>query len=701
MENLTILKLKSSKKEDLVKLINDSVLKIPEGLEEKSKSELITYIQDNLNGEDKLSSELSKLNYSFKPSFYLTFIKDKSSYSHKLVTQNEIQGRLKKLNREKDKENRPAIREYRLIKIKRSGDLIELHFLWETIHWFWNPNYKLDNIYELNYGLALIDLKNKKGIISCHTKKERDDLFRVIFEALKIELKPLNLTKPLLDQIGTFDSVKRARYFVSNNELSLPENITIGDDNLSTKQLAREQEENVDVSRKESFYRIPIRGVEEQGVGVTSETGKLWIPQQTTVSEIKDFGFKLLSKVAQELDSLSESGDSQNVIDALGIRKSKALLSISNLKVRDEIFRLFISLSNMLINKETEKAFTPNENLLDKAIPLYFNPFNLIMSGEIGNYFYEDVENLFKLDNGEEKKLVGHFTKKEISEIVEKDSGEIISVKEVLENILLTPTSKLETILLQLIKLLATQYPDLNNVISLPFRIESNLLKLNYKRAIGLGQSNEITHFKPNEINELKQVLIKNYSLPVLPDNILELLGEKCKHMSDQNCLNCVEQNKFLCLRTLVARTMKKHYLLAHKGIELSDLQGEYNYNNTNLKLFVFAKLGVGKVGLTARNKNGAILLGQILNQIYKSEFNTVSILTSSIINEDLLSNIKLLCSTFGKKLLIINEKELEKLLGYWYEEMVLQDLEPLKILRNSKDSIRKKVKLSNKNSNK
>ncbi|WP_299363338.1 hypothetical protein [Winogradskyella sp.] len=682
---LSTLKLKSQSIEDLRILLNDLNILLFEDSEGKSKSELITLIEEKLSKNKTLKSRIDNLNYSFKPSFYLTFIKDKSSYSQDLVTKRKIESKLKLLNQEKDTERYPAIRSYQLFEVNKTKDIIELHFLWHKIHWYWNTNYKLANIYELNYGLALIDLKSNKAILSCHTKKERDDLFRVIKDAIKIELNALHLTKPLLNQIGSFDSVKRAQYFVNSNEIQLPQNITLGDDNLSTKQIAREQEENIDATRKESFYRIPLRGIEEQGLGVTSETGKLWIPQKVTISEIRDFSLKLLTKVANELDALAADGQFEKIINSLGIKSSKEITSIANISVRNEIFRLFIAITNMLLNKESEKSFTPGHIILSQAINKYFNPFYLVIEGEIGEYFFGEYDNQFKLklEPDGSYELISFISDKKVSQIVNKETGDVIEIDEALDKAILTPTPKLIEILLSLTKSLISQYPDLQNVISLPFRIESNLIKLDINRAYGNVQTNFVTEINPLEINELKQILRKKYSYN-LPDNILHLLGEKCDNMSDSNCSKCIMSNEFVCLRTLVGRTLKRPVLLPHKNIEISDLQGEYGVGNQQLKLFVFAKLGSGNAGLTARNKNGAVLLGQILNQIDKSEFNTVAILTSSTINEDLLSRFRLLCSTYNKKLLILNTEALEQMLGQWIDDMHIDGLDPKEIIKNS-----------------
>lgn len=53
-------------------------------------------------------------------------------------------------------------------------------------------------------------------------------------------------------------------------------------------------------------------------------------------------------------------------------------------------------------------------------------------------------------------------------------------------------------------------------------------------------------------------------------------------------------------------------------------------------RAWVFSKLARGKSWLTLRNENGAILLAQIIAQLDKSTFDTIGVLSPSVINEDL-----------------------------------------------------------------
>ena len=691
MDNqLTTIKLKSKTIDELKNILVEQGHCSLEELDGKGKNELISTVEKLTGSNEKFRQELENLDYSIKPSFYLLYIKDKTNLNNAVERVN-IEKRIKELNGLKDKENYPSIRGYRLHSISTSQNLIEIHFLWQKIHWYWSPSLTMNHVYELNYGLALIDLASNKSIISCHTKQEREDITKVISDTLNIKLKPLHLTKPLLNQIGNYDTVKRARYFNASTEVELPQNLSLGDDNLSTKKLAREQEENSDVVRKESFYRISINSVEEQGIGVTSETGKLWIPQRLPISEIKEFATTLLSKVAKELNTLTDNGEYHKVFNSLGIPTSERLMSISNVSLREELYRLFFSIANMLIEEVSEKSFTPTSAFTFDGIPQYFNPLKIIVESDGSNYYYGDSHfNLFKVKvEDEETEIRSYIDNSKIINLIDKDTQESID-KASLEY-LLVPTPKLEQLFINLLQALKSQYPELGNIIHLPFKLVSNKIILDWKRAKGKSNLNFNIEVNPAEVNELKQILNKDYQAQVSKE-ILHYLGEKCDHMTDDNCLRCTKDRNFVCLRTLMARTMNRHYLLAHKGIELSDLQGEYQVGESKIKIFTFAKLGAKGSNLTARNKNGAILLAQIFNQIDKSEFNTVAILTSSIINEDLLSRLKLICRNFGKKFIVIGSLEIEKLFGSWYEDMENLGENPLEIMRNSGKKLKTEV---------
>ena len=106
-------------------------------------------------------------------------------------------------------------------------------------------------------------------MITCHTLKERDHLVKSLCDTYPITLSALVLTKPVLNQIGSFDRVKKASYFIPDRSSNIPSNITYADENLSVIPTARTEEENPRSVRRYSFYRIPVTSVNEQGVGAT------------------------------------------------------------------------------------------------------------------------------------------------------------------------------------------------------------------------------------------------------------------------------------------------------------------------------------------------------------------------------------------------------------------------------------------------
>ena len=167
--------------------------------------------------------------------------------------------------------------------------------------------------------------------------------------------------------------------------------------------------------------------------------------------------------------------------------------------------------------------------------------------------------------------------------------------------------------------------------------------------------------------------------------------------MSDDNCSECLEAKKFLCLRSLVARYFRDPVLLAHKSIELSDGQFVGNIGGNDLKMFMFAKLAPTKNGgLTARNDNGAILLAQVMGQIDKIDFEVVVVVSPSTINEDLRDRLSLLCGTFHKKLLLLDYSVLAKL---WQEFRVhrapFENVDVDVMLENSQSQRVKDTKLA------
>lgn len=123
---------------------------------------------------------------------------------------------------------------------------------------------------QLELGFAILDYRVRKAIIVCHTVKERDEIAKLLAKGFGVRFDSIALTKQLLEQIGTFDSVKRAQYAISRPDASTPVNITYADENLAARSLARDEENNPRSDRRQTFYRIPItNALLEEGVGAT------------------------------------------------------------------------------------------------------------------------------------------------------------------------------------------------------------------------------------------------------------------------------------------------------------------------------------------------------------------------------------------------------------------------------------------------
>jgi hypothetical protein len=157
---------------------------------------------------------------------------------------------------------------------------------------------------------------------------------------------------------------------------------------------------------------------------------------------------------------------------------------------------------------------------------------------------------------------------------------------------------------------------------------------------------------------------------------VLNKLGEKCTNMSDSNCRSCLDDRQFLCLRSLLARFMRNPLLLQHKNIELCDLEGEFDHQDGRVLVFVFSKLNKGKTGLTLRNSNGAVLLGQIIQHVDKKTFNTIGVLSSSTTNEDLKERLTFLGGLTGKSIIFFDDPILVRMLAEFEEQAVFEKLD-------------------------
>jgi len=221
------------------------------------------------------------------------------------------------------------------------------------------------------------------------------------------------------------------------------------------------------------------------------------------------------------------------------------------------------------------------------------------------------------------------------------------------------------------------------------FRISGNMISMDIMRAYG-DLTPGPTTINATEILELELILqrqsIPSNKRPAIQAKLVDL-GEKCVHMSDQNCKACVHDREYLCLRSLLGRYLKHTEILAHKGIELCDLTCTGTVGTKQHRMWGFAKLpsGKGDKGITLRNRAGTVLVSQILGQIDRTTYRTVLIICPSPVNHDFKERAEVLCSAFGKELCFLDADDLGRILLDFEEQAPFDKLDINEIYKNSR----------------
>lgn len=688
----TMLSLRGTRVQQLRELVTHFTETDTQTAQSLDRNQLIGLLSREINENVELRETVGKSPVSFKPSFYLMVL---APDTNNRLSQEKAISRLQRGFRDKDEEAaaRPVIPSRKGFEvtelINHENEILEIHLTWQKIHWYWDPSeVTRSHIYELQYGLIILDFSWRKAIVACHTESVRDLIIDVVATAFDARLTPMVLTRPLLDQIGKFESVKRAAYFIEKPDAYTPANISYADDKLSSRYLARVEEDDSRSVRKQSYYVIPLASIEDQGVGATSDSGKLWITRETPLDSVREYAFALLRRVGSTLGSMSDRGEYSEVMSSLGIPSLPGMGGIKNASLRQEVYRLLESLVNMLLRGEEARAFSLTPTLLGEGVPKYLEYPRLQLTDPEADVidYWSDAEGLSQLVrphfHSGKLILVGHPSKEELDlrNLRHPITAIEIEVERPLEALHTGPTRNLHEILLEAIRHIATQVDGLASVSFLPFRIHGNQLLLDVNRAYGRTGPGAIqTQIYPEEIVEFRQAMQRSVS-PSESSRLAEQafkLGEKCAHMSDDNCQSCVDAAAYVCLRSLVARSLKNPLLLAHKGIELSDIQGTVHLRDESLALYGFAKRASSKKsGLTVRNKNGAVLLSQVLSQVEKTTFNTVAIIAPSTINEDLRQRLGMVCALFRKRLVFIDLPVLTKLLNHFEDQLTFDGLD-------------------------
>jgi hypothetical protein len=262
----------------------------------------------------------------------------------------------------------------------------------------------------------------------------------------------------------------------------------------------------------------------------------------------------------------------------------------------------------------------------------------------------------------------------------------------------LIPTENLLRIISDAIRRVSESIPKLREVKGTLFWITGRTIKLDIRRAFGTAPPS--TLIRPEEFRDceivFKKHTVSSFRRKAVNERLVQL-GEKCTSMSDDNCSTCLHDKSWICLRSLVGRHFKDVKILAHKGIELSDMTARGSVLGREKRVWGFAKLPSGKSdkGLTLRNAPGAILMAQICGQLDKTTFDTVLVLTPATVNQDFQERLEVLCSVFQKQLCFLALDDLGRMLLDFEEQSQFDGLDIEQIYADSRKRPRKKKRAS------
>jgi hypothetical protein len=666
----------------------DSYLAIDEKtLSGLAKSELISQLSDAAAQNRGLSQSLRKRSIAIKPSFYLM------RFSGNQISLESAKTNMRRYLQKKKYGLKNL--ESQLIDEYSPGS-IQILFTWHSDLAYWSPSIRLERVEQLELGFGILDYKAQKALVACHTTKERDELSKLLAQAFEVKLDVLALTKPLLEQIGTFDQVKRASYVIAAPDGVTPSNITYADEDLSIRQLAREEERNPRSQRAQSFYRVPILNeVQEEGLGATSDSGKLWIPKETPIDLVREYGTALLGKISGTLDAMTQKGQIDDVLSTFSFEEMEGIAFADPLSFRRSLADLIRNVIIMLSKKEAERTYSISPEIARYGAPhFFFQPMLNLVDPETREVaFWKDPISLSSstaVFGTLDKLHIKSFTDKseiDVSALRHPITSSIIQIDNFLDALELIPNERLLRLALEVASRVSPQLPQLKQIKSIEFRISRNTIRLNLDKAYGASSISTLLH--SSELVEFSPVFTK-HTVPVQQRSAINekliRLGEKCANMSDENCQMCLKDKKWLCLRSLVGGYLKETQILAHKGIELCDMTSRVNIDGKGNRVWAFAKLPSGKKenGLTLRNAPGAVLLAQICGQLDKSALNVVLVITPATVNQDFQERLGVLCSAFGKRLCFLDADDLGRMLVDFEDRALFDGIDVGKIYKSS-----------------
>jgi hypothetical protein len=682
--------LRGRKIEELRSLADQFLGKSGPEVIEMTKLDLIGELSEEAAENRQLSKELRKGAISVKPSFYLLRFSDDAK-----IPLGSARQQLSRYLQQHSSGLKNL--QLQLVDEPDTG-LVQVFLTWQSLYNYWAPSFAMERVERLELGFAFLDYRVRKAIVVCHSVKERDEITKLLAKGFSTSFSSLVLTKPLLEQIGTFESVKRAQYAIAKADAATPENITYADENLAARSLARDEEDNPRSQRRQSFYRIPITSpLLEEGVGATSDSGKLWIPKEIPFDSIREYSTTLLGKISGTLDRMTRSDEIEAVLSTFPFDDMPDLVSADPLAFRDSLANLLRVLIIMLSRREEERPYAVPFEIVRYGAPRFFLHPRLRLvdpdTGDVGfwssgPYQSQQVVLSGDVNNMVVKSFPGNAII-DLSALSHPVTSAVVEVENVLEALELVPNELFLKIIRSTVSRVCGQIPKLKGITNVIFRISGGLIALDIRRAYG-DPNVHPTMISAAEIGELQPILQKQSISPKKRPTVqakLVDLGEKCVHMTDENCKTCVKDRDKLCLRSLVGRYFKQTEILAHKGIELCDLTCKGTVGSKQRRMWGFAKLpsGKGDKGLTVRNKPGAILLAQILGQIDKTTYQTVLVICPSPVNTDFQERAEVLCSAFGKQLCFLDGDDLGRLLLDFEEQAPFDGLDVDDIYRNSR----------------
>lgn len=667
-------------------------------LDELSKSDLVGRVSEAAASSLGLAKELRKSSICLKPSFYLNRFSDEA--------QPALQTAKTLLSKYFQQHSSPLRNLKVQLVSEPSNAVVQVLFTWESSFNYWAPSFELSLAEQLQFGLGVLDYSVHKGIICCHTEKERDELEKVLAVGFGVSFSRIVLTKPLLEQIGSFDNVKRALYVIEKADANTPANITYADDNLAARSIARQEEADPRSKRAQSFYRIALTDpLIEEGVGATSDTGKLWIPKEIPLESIRQYCTKLLGRVSGTLNSMIKSDQIEAVLSTYKFDELPGIADADPVAFRDCVAELLRTLIVMLSRKEEQRAYTLPFILALYGAPRFFYYPRLRLTDDITGEvsFWMDVATgspqVVLSGTSDHIKVKSHPDKKavDLDNLEHGITGAVIALQDVLGAVEFVPNENLLKIVRDAVHRVAEQLPLLKEVGEVTFRITGKSISVDIKRAFR-DPASQPTLLAPSDIAEfqvpIKKHIITKKDREAVEGRVLKL-KEKCAHMSDEDCKVCNKERGKICLRSLVGHYLKSPEILAHKNIELSDMVARGTVAGKERRIWGFAKLPSGKndSGLTLRNKPGAVLLAQIFGQIDKTTFNTVLIICPSPVNQDFQERAEVLCSSFGKELCFLDADDLGRLLLDYEEQARFDNVDMDELYRFSRTKPKKTKK--------